>query len=115
MENVLAGDKVDYRSTSTTRSASLEVPPDLSQLSRDTRYQQQSGTVSASTFQAQASAPAATAAVVPVVALQSVGAFKIERVGNERWLSTTLSPEEVYPQVRAFWKDNGFNLVQDRP
>ena len=36
------------------------------------------------------------------------------RLGNERWLSTTLSPEQVFPQVRAFWKDNGFNLVQDR-
>jgi len=38
----------------------------------------------------------------------------IERLGNERWLSTSLPPEQVYPQVRAFWKDNGFVLVQDR-
>ena len=38
-----------------------------------------------------------------------------ENVGSPRgWLSTTLTPEEVFPQVRAFWKDNGFNLVQDR-
>ena len=112
VDNFLAGDKVDYRSTSTTRSSGLEVPPDLTQLSRDSRYQQPNGTVSASTFQAQsaASAPAAT----PTVAPQSVGAFKIERLGNDRWLSTTLPPEQVYPMVRQFWKDNGFTIAQDR-
>jgi outer membrane protein assembly factor BamC len=117
VENFLSGDKVDYRSTSTTRPAGLEVPPDLSQLSKESRYQQPNGSISASTFQAQSTAPGtstATATTVPVVAPESVGAFKIERLGNERWLSTTLAPEQVYPQVRAFWKDNGFNLVQDR-
>jgi outer membrane protein assembly factor BamC len=115
VENFLAGDKVDYRSTSTTRPAGLEVPPDLTQLSKESRYQQPNGSISASTFQTQSSAPAtATAATVPTVAPESVGAFKIERLGNERWLSTTLPPEQVYPQVRAFWKDNGFSLVQDR-
>ena len=112
IDNFLAGDKVDYKSTSATRPAGLEVPPDLTQLSKESRYQQPNGTISASTFQAQAGTAAPVA--VPVIAPQSVGAFKIERAGNERWLSTTLPPEQVYPQVRAFWKDNGFNLVQDR-
>jgi outer membrane protein assembly factor BamC len=116
VENLLAGDKVDYRSNSTTRPAGLEVPPDLTQLAKETRYQQPNGTISASTFQAQTSAAAASApTTVAVIAPQAVGDFKIERLGTERWLSTTLSPEQVYPQVRAFWKDNGFNLVQDRP
>jgi outer membrane protein assembly factor BamC len=49
------------------------------------------------------------------IAPQQMGAFRIERLGNERWLSTTLTPDALYPQLRAFWKDNGFNLVQDRP
>jgi outer membrane protein assembly factor BamC len=113
--DIFAGDKIDYRSTSTTRTAGLEVPPDLTQLQKDSRYQQPNGSISASTFQSATTTAAAAAPVVPVVAPQSIGAFKIERLGNERWLSTTLPPEELYPQVRAFWKDNGFNLVQDRP
>lgn len=117
IENVLSGDKVDYRSSG-TRSSGLEVPPDLTQLSRESRYQQPSGSISASTFQAQASAAAATATstsgTTPVIAPQSIGNYRIERLGNERWLSTNLPPEQVFPQVRAFWKDNGFNLVQDR-
>ena len=117
LENLLAGDKVDYKSSSATRPAGLEVPPDLTQLSKETRYQQPNGAISASTFQAQTAAAAAASApaAVQVIAPQSVGDFKIERLGNERRLSTTLPPEKVYPQVRAFWKDNGFNLVQDRP
>jgi outer membrane protein assembly factor BamC len=113
IENVFAGDKVDYRSPSSTHTSGLEVPPDLTQLSKESRYQQPSGTISASTFQSP-SAVSPAAAVVPVVAPQSLGAFRIERLGNERWLSTSLAPEEVFPQVRAFWKDNGFTLVQDR-
>jgi outer membrane protein assembly factor BamC len=114
IDNFLSGDKVDYRSTSTSRTAGLEVPPDLTQLTKESRYQQPNGAISASTFQSATTAPAA-AALVPVVAPQTVGAFRIERLGNERWLSTTLTPEQVYPQVRSFWKDNGFNLIQDRP
>ncbi len=113
IENFLTGERVDYRST-TTRATGLEVPPDLTQLAKESRYQApSSGTVSASTFQTAVATPAPTPATA-VIAPQSLGSFRIERLGNERWLSTTLSPEQVFPQVRAFWKDNGFNLVQDR-
>jgi len=121
INDVLSGDKVDYRSTSTTRTTPLEVPPDLTQLSRESRYQQPNGAISASALQtataaaAVASAPATAPGATQSIAPQEVGAFRIERLGNERWLSTTLAPEAIYPQLRAFWKDNGFNLVQDRP
>jgi len=111
VSNLLAGDKVDYRSPNNSRTSTLEVPPDLTQLSRDARYAPASGTVTASTFQAVTAAPVIT---MPVVAPAALGAFKLERLGNERWLSSTLPPEELFPLVRAFWKDNGFNLVQDR-
>jgi outer membrane protein assembly factor BamC len=122
IEDMFSGDKVDYRSTGNApRPANLEVPPDLTQLSRDSRYQQSSGVVSASTFQSAASGASAGAATTvamvpatPTVAPQSVGVFRIERQGNERWLSTTQSPEEVYPKIRAFWKDTGFTLSEDR-
>jgi outer membrane protein assembly factor BamC len=115
VENMLAGDKVDYRSSS-NRTAGLEVPPDLTQLNRESRYTQPTGVVSASTFQAPQGVAAAAAAttITPVVAPQALGSFKVERLGNARWISTTLPPEQVFPQVRAFWKDNGFALVQDR-
>ena len=42
IENFVGGDKIDYRSSG-TKTQGLEVPPDLTQLARDTRYQQPSG------------------------------------------------------------------------
>ena len=138
VESLISGDKVDYRSNS-TRTTGLDVPPDLTQLAKDSRYQPSSGVVSASTFQAapatpgapvaaatpgtaampasgtQVAAAAATTTGTPTIAPAAVGNFKLERLGNDRWLSTTLTPEQVFPQVRAFWKDNGFELAQDRP
>lgn len=114
VQDIFSNDTVDYRSGSTTRPTGLEVPPDLTQLSRESRYQQPSGSISASAFQTAAAASAVAPVTTPAIAPESVGAFHLERLGNERWLSTTLPPEDVYPKVRAFWKDNGFTLVEDR-
>ncbi|MEP7056880.1 MAG: outer membrane protein assembly factor BamC [Caldimonas sp.] len=113
VENMLSGDKLDYR-TNSARTSGLEVPPDLTQLAKETRYQPPSGTVSASTFQAAASAPNAAPAT-PTIAPAALGNLRIERLGNERWLASTLPPEQLFPLVRSFWKDSGFVLVQDRP
>jgi outer membrane protein assembly factor BamC len=112
VENVLSGDKIDYRSAG-NRTSGLEVPPDLTQLAKDTRYQPPSGTVTASSFQS-ASAAATTAPLTSTVAPQAIGSLRIERLGNERWLASTLPPDQVYPLIRSFWKDSGFVLVQDR-
>jgi outer membrane protein assembly factor BamC len=115
IEDMFSSDKIDYKSSGTaTRPTNLEVPPDLTQLSRDSRYQQPSGSVSASTFQAAASAPAVAVVATATVAPQAVGDFRLERQGDVRWLSTTQSPEEVFPKVSAFWKDSGFSLIEDR-
>ena len=112
VNDILAGDKLDYRSTA-KRTSGLEVPPDLTQLTKDTRYQAPSGTVTASTYQAPPS-PEAAASAVPTVAPQALGDLRIERLGNDRWLHSSLPPEKIYPLVKAFWRDNGFTLVQDR-
>ena len=61
IEGLLAGEKIDYRSTS-SRTTGLDVPPDLTQLAKDTRYQPSSGVVSASTFQAAPATPGAPVA-----------------------------------------------------
>ncbi|HEX7440117.1 MAG TPA: outer membrane protein assembly factor BamC [Caldimonas sp.] len=113
IENLLSGDKVDYR-TASNRTSGLEVPPDLTQLAKDSRYQPPSGTVTASSFQTATAAATTAAPVTSNVAPQTIGALRIERLGNERWLATTLPPDQVYPLVRSFWKDSGFVLVQDR-
>lgn len=102
-------DKVNYRSTA-AKSKPLEVPPDLTQLARDSRYQAQGGVVTASTVGA---APAATAAAVgaPAVALNAQGAMRIERAGQQRWLVVAEPPEKLWPQLRAFWEQRGFTIA----
>ena len=115
--DTLSGDKVDYRSGG-EKTIGLDVPPDLTQLTRDSRYQQtQGGAVSAASYQAgtvaAAAAPAASAAVT--IAPEAIGDMRIERLGNERWLRTSLTPEQLWPQLQAFWKERGFRLTADEP
>ena len=116
MNRMMSGDKIDYRSAGTAREKGLEVPPDLSQLSRDTRFQPVGGTVSAAQYQqattaAAAAAPAATATVAP----KAVGDIRMERQGNTRWLAAALPPEQLWPLLEAFWKENGFTLAVAQP
>ncbi len=115
----LGGDKIDYRSGG-EKTAGLDVPPDLTQLTRDSRYQQTQGSaVSAASYQAgtaaAAAAPASAASAAASVAPQSIGDMRIERLGNERWLRTKLTPEQLWPQLQAFWKERGFRLATDEP
>jgi outer membrane protein assembly factor BamC len=116
-EGLLSGQKVDYGSAA-AKTKPLDVPPDLTQLARESRYQTQGGVVSASTAAAPAAARAATAAPVatPTVAVQTSGDVRIERQGQLRWLVTSKTPEQLWPQLRAFWEKNGFSLdVEDAP
>ncbi len=109
-ENLVSGDKVDYRGQS-QKTQPLEVPPDLSQLAREGRYQPQTGVVSASTLRQ----PNATPVAVAVVAPNAVADMRIERQGNVRWLVTGQSPEALYPLVRNFWQERGFAIAIDNP
>ena len=109
LDGLMSGDKLDYK-TKATKVDTLEIPPDLSQLARDGRYQPQSGVVSASNMR-QAGNVQATAAPAALPALSSD--MRIERQGNSRWLVTNLPPETLFPLLRTFWKERGFALVED--
>ena len=114
LDGLMSGDKIDYHTNSTARTTGLEVPPDLTQLTRDSRYQQtQGGAVSAAAFPAATPATPAAPAVATTVAPQAAGDVHLERLGNERWLRTSMKPEQLWPQLQAFWKERGFVLTQD--
>jgi outer membrane protein assembly factor BamC len=106
VSDLLQGDKLDYRSQA-GKTSPLEVPPDLSQLARDSRYEPQAGSVSASSL--QGAAPA-VGTPVSTVAPQVLGDLRIERSGNERWLVTNVAPDQLWPQLIAFWQERGFTL-----
>ncbi len=115
-DGLFSGEKVDYRSAA-AKTKPLEVPPDLTQLARDSRYQPRGGVVSASTAAVPATATTTTAPVAtPTVALNASGDLRLERQGQLRWLVTSQTPERLWPQLRAFWEKSGFTLdVEDAP
>jgi outer membrane protein assembly factor BamC len=109
IEGMLSGEKVDYRSNA-TKNQPLDVPPDLTQLARESRYQPQGGVISAA---AAAGGPAVPVAGVAGVALTAPGALRVERQGQQRWLVTPQAPEQLWPQLRAFWEARGFVVTED--
>ncbi len=123
IEGWFSADKVDYKNGS-HQTGGLEVPPDLTQLAKDGRAQIQGGTVSAAALERQqqqqgttGATPAAktsTAANGRSVALKSVGDASIERSGKDRWVHTTLTPEQVWPILTSFWKENGFEIASSQ-
>jgi outer membrane protein assembly factor BamC len=115
IENMFSNDKVDYRSpTNSAKGKPLDVPPDLSQLARDSRYQPQGGVVSAAATPGSPNAPAmqpVSAAVAPL----AQGDVRIERDGSQRWLVVPMPPEQLWPLLRTFWQERGLPIVSDNP
>ncbi len=107
VENLISGDRVDYRGQS-TKMPELDVPPDLSQLARDGRYQPQASVVSANAIAQQGKQPGASAE--PQIAINTLGDMRIERQGNTRWLQTPRTPEQLWPLLHSFWEERGFTI-----
>ena len=109
---ILEGDKIDYKSAGS--APSLEVPPDLTQLSRDSRYvvpAENGGTVTASAYR---SGQQAAAGNVTPTAAKSIGDMHIERDGDQRWLVVDRPADKLWQPVRDFWQENGFLLAVDQ-
>lgn len=108
IESALPGEKFDYRSGA-TKTPTLEVPPDLTPLAKDGRYQPQTGTVTASGM-ASGARTSAAAPVTSTVALQQMNEIRLERSGSQRWLVSPQTPEQIWPRARQFWLDRGFAI-----
>ncbi|MBH1957265.1 MAG: outer membrane protein assembly factor BamC [Burkholderiales bacterium] len=107
IRDTMDGERVDYKSNG-VKGPSLDVPPDLTQLSRDTRYVVPGTAVSASSYQVgQPTQTVATAA-------NAVGDVRIERAGTQRWLVVNRPADKLWMPVRDFWLESGFLLAQDQ-
>ncbi len=100
--SVLETDKIDYKSA--TKGATLEVPPDLTQLAQDSRYVVPGGAASAAAYEAGRAQPRSTASAAP----KAIGDVRIERDGNQRWLVVARPADQLWEPVRDFWLDSGF-------
>nr|WP_223470893.1 outer membrane protein assembly factor BamC [Massilia soli] len=115
ISSVIEPDKVDYRGAK--KAQPLDVPPDLTQLQKDNRYAipDGRGVATASGFQQQRGVPGAA---MPVASGEQVGPLntsdmRVERIGSQRWLVVKQTPEQLWPQLKQFWADNGFTVVSE--
>ena len=117
--------ETDYKGAA-KRTQPLEVPPDLTQLQKDSRYLPQGGVVTASDLSKPADGASAVAATpvqagvapapaTPEVALAAAGNLRLEHNGDQRWLTTQDAPENVLPKVRGYWQTQGYTLTVDEP
>ena len=105
--------KIDYRSDAKAKQASLAVPPNMLDETSDQRsLPPQGGETSLSALkQVQAAAPPSDETQV----LPQVPGMHIQRDGTESWLVIdNRTPDEVWPQVRRFWQEQGFLLIVDQ-
>lgn len=104
--SALEEDKVNYKSAA--KAQPLEVPPDLTQLRKDSRYAIESTSATASGFASarQVVKDAGTAA-------NNLGDVRMERSGNQRWLVVKRPADKVWDSLREFWINNGFVLSTD--
>lgn len=108
-------DKVQYESSNSR--ANLEIPPDLTPIQNDNRFQVPAcpGVVSANAEAekarqaADANAPTASK-IVPLTVRA-----KVMKEGTDRWLRVNAAPEQLWAVVQDFWPSVGLVVREQNP
>lgn len=101
-------EKVQYE-TSNSR-ANLEVPPDLTPVKNEGRFDvpSRTGVVSANAEAArQAAALAGQQDPTSAMVVPETVVVKVMREGGDRWLRVNATPEQLWPVVQDFWPSVG--------
>jgi outer membrane protein assembly factor BamC len=91
-----------------THTGPLEVPPDLSPLTKDDRYSVPEQGVSANALRSATGGPSTA------IALGGSHA-RLVRDGAQRWLAVDVPPEKAYQVVKDFWPTVGMKVEVDEP
>ena len=116
-DDVSNNSKVNYRQQA-AKTQALDVPPDLAQLSRENRFAVQNISRSSELTQTTGTATAPRTGSTnssALVAPKQVGNVKIVRDGQDRWIFTAETAEQVYPKLLSFWADQGFSIQTQSP
>ena len=97
--SVIPDSKVDYKTQGEAKGAKLDVPPDLSQIGRESRYALPGVGVSANDFNNSRNAQRGNAVT------NALGDVRLERLGTDRWLSScaTAMATPVTVRVAVSW------------
>lgn len=114
-DSLLESKKVDYKSAG--KLPPLEIPPDLTQPTRDDRYTvpdtTPKGTATYSAYAGERDGQARTTTAQDV--LPQVDKMRIERSGTQRWLVVQGTPDKLWPGIKEFWQDLGFIVNVEKP
>ncbi|OHC64344.1 MAG: hypothetical protein A2040_15230 [Rhodocyclales bacterium GWA2_65_19] len=108
--------KIEYKSAG--KLPPLEIPPDLTQQSRDERYavpdvSASKGTATYSAYSNERSGQARTTTAQDL--LPQVDKMRVERSGTQRWLVVGGVPAKLWPEVKEFWQELGFLVNVEIP
>lgn len=108
--------KIEYKSAG--KLPPLEIPPDLTQPTRDERYvvpdiSSGKGSATYSAYSSERAGQARSTTAQDV--LPQVEKMRIERAGTQRWLVVQGSPEKLWPVVKEFWQETGFLVNLEIP
>ncbi|MDA8256821.1 MAG: outer membrane protein assembly factor BamC [Betaproteobacteria bacterium] len=108
--------KIEYKSAG--KLPPLEIPPDLTQQSRDERYavpdvSASKGTATYSAYSSERAGQARTTTAQDL--LPQVDKMRVERSGTQRWLVVNGAPEKLWPGIKEFWQELGFMVNVEVP
>ncbi|MDO8414284.1 MAG: outer membrane protein assembly factor BamC [Gallionellaceae bacterium] len=111
---VVENKRVDYQSGA-AKMPSLEIPPDLTTPVAGERYAvSENGDEIVAVYSDYSKVGAAPQSGVANV-LPEAKNVQMKRYGTERWLVVENRAENVWPLVKAFWKEQGFALTSEKP
>jgi len=112
------GSKTDeYKGAQARASRPLEVPPELTAPAMDDRYSipDPRAVTSYSTYSQKTPSNADIPALPAGQVLPKFDNVRLERSGGQSWLVVKGDPEKVWPVVREFWIDTGYDLLREEP
>ena len=110
--------KIEYKSAGKEKLPTLEIPPDLTQPSRDERYvvPDVAGSKGPATYSAYVNERSGeTRTTTSQEVLPQVDKIHMERAGSQRWLVVPGTPEKLWPVVKEFWQEIGLLVDVEMP
>lgn len=112
---IIESKKIEYKSAG--KLPPLEIPPDLTQPSRDERYAVPDVAASkgSATYSAYSTERSGARTTTAQEVLPQVEKMRIERAGTQRWLVVPGTPDKLWPVVKEFWQEVGLLVNVELP
>lgn len=107
--------KLDYQ-TQNRKIVNLEVPPDLTNPDQGNLYALPAGSGAVRATDLDKRRTPGIQQPASQAVLKSVQGVRLERDGGQRWLVVEgKQPAELWPLLRAFWQESGFDIKSEEP